>query len=794
MKQLYYILSICIILPLQVFAQQNTCTYQLLLLSPDGKVLPDISLHMHELHRYYKSDSSGVIKIKDLKPGQYHLHVYGEGFRQEAFDLNFYCNKPTDTLIMLPFVHHIEEFTLEESLLKIRENELSLKIELIDADYLRKHGGQTFLNQIDDLPGVNVINTGTGIAKPIIRGFGFNRVAVVDKGIRQEGQQWGWDHGLELDAFDIERAEVIKGPSALIYGSDAVGGVIGIRIPEIPEPGNLQAEALTAWRSVNDLRALSASVRFRTQRWFVRMRITGQDFSDYRIPADSFSYNGYILPVYNNRLKNTAGRERNISATVGYIYNNGYSLLTFSRVEQQAGFFAGAYGLPTHYSMQHDGAYGNIDFPAQNISHTKIIWNNNLNVGNGWLEADLGWQLNNREEISEPAAHGILIPQTNSNIEHAFQLHTLSWNLRYHFGDRKKIAWILGSNGQLQQNRVAGFAYLLPDYEMYQDGIWILGKKSLNEKNHLQFGFRADIAGQNIRKFEQIQYNPQGNPIDTIIQSPDIRRFYFNWSASLGYTREISEQSRIRFNLASSYRLPAVPELAANGIHHGTFRHEQGDSTLKPERGFHADMVYDYHHKKLHISVAPFLYYFDRFIYLNPTGTFSPLPEAGQLYLYTQASTLQGGMEAALDYHFTEDFQGKIWTEAVFTYNFSDGYPLPFVPPAGGGISLEWHPHRGSSWFHHPYLRVFSRFAAPQNLPARNEKPTDGYFVPGLGAGITFQGKYGSVDLTLDVQNLFNSKYFIHVNRYRFLNLPEPGRNISLTALFRLKNKPFSSH
>ena len=767
-------------------AQAKECAYTLWIQTPNGPPRGEVYVHVHETHAYFKADEKGRITLTNFKAGTYHLHIFGEQYKQEAKTVFFRCGMPADTLILQPSIHHIQEFTLEESLLKIRESESTLKIELIDPDYLRKHGGQTFLNQIDDLPGVNVINTGTGIAKPIIRGFGFNRVAVVDKGIRQEGQQWGWDHGLEMDQFDIERAEVIKGPSALIYGSDAVGGVIGIRIPEIPPPNSFSVEALTAYRSVNDLAAQSAGVKTRIGRWLIRARLSQQSFSDYRVPTDSFDYNGYRLAILNRRLKNTAGREQNASATIGYMFKEGFTMLTFSTVNQQAGFFAGAYGLPTAYNLALDGDARNIDFPSQVIRHHKIIWNTNLRLGKGWLEADFGWQWNKRRELSFPSAHGGFFPKEPTTTEHDFQLHTLSWNVRYHFGKPEQIQWIIGSNGQVQDNRVAGFAYLLPNYQAWQQGLWLMGKKSLGKKVQAMAGVRIDAAQQRVSRFEQIRYDISGSAIDTVIQTQGFGKTYVNWSASAGLTYQYSERSLLRWNLASSFRLPTIPELAANGVHHGTFRHEKGDSNLLPERGFHLDMVYDHHRRNWSFSVAPFVYFFVRFIFLQPTGTFSPLPEAGQLYQYTQATTLQTGLEAALDYHFTEDFQGKIWGEYVATYNFDDGYPLPFIPPAAGGVEIEWHPHKLHKHLQHPFIRLFSRMAAPQMFTARNERTTPGYVIAGLSTGITFEGKGWSLDLTAELQNLLNTPYFVHVNRYRLLNIPEPGRNINLTAVFRL--------
>lgn len=763
-----------------VIGQSQSCAPLIQVFDEHHQAVPGAYLFIHENYQQALSDSLGMAKFPSLKPGVYHIHIRSLGFEPEIIDLKHSCPSETLQVALHSSSHHIGEFTVEDEQLKTRLSESTLRIESVDEAYLNTHSGQNFLHQLDDLPGFQVMSAGTHVAKPVIRGFSFNRVAVIDRGIKQEGQQWGWDHGLELDQFDISRAELIRGPTSLAYGSDAVGGVLLLRPPRLPEPNTLEADVLQSFRSVNDLHAQSYALQWRHKtKWIFRFRHSRQDFGDFKVPADSFLYNGFWLPIHEQRLKNTAGQERNFSGTIGYTGDAGYSLVSFSQVHQQIGFFSGAHGIPTANSLSHDGDFRNLDFPYQDVMHRKVLWNSSLKIKESWLEADIGLQHNYRQEVSYPHTHGDFYPPDAGNLEHGFDLKTLSWNLRWRKSGAK---WApkLGASGQIQQNRVSGFSYLIPNFDAWQSGLWAMVTRPLNTRWSFSGGARVDFAGQSVQTFDQVRYNQNDEIVDTLRLLQGFQRNYANWSASLGFVYNPSKQYRWRFNLASSFRLPTVPELGADGVHHGTFRHEQGNPNLLSERGWHLDVAWEAETRNSHWSVTPFFYYFDRFIFLNPTGQFSPLQGAGQLFAYEQAQALQSGLEMSFDTHLGKHWQIKSWLDGVFGYNLTDGYPLPFIPPASGGAEVEFHLEDTKRW-KHPFVRINLRGAAPQYLIARNERQTEGYFLVGAALGTSFEFSGMMVDVQAEVQNLLNQSYMVHMNRYRLLNIPEPGRNLFLT-------------
>lgn len=750
----------------------------------EGNALPGAGVHLHETMQGTVADQHGRYELKGVKPGHYHLHVTFVGYESVHDEIDILHTDIDKNYRMKESALEIKQYVIEESILKTREQESSLKMVMVDKNYLARHSGFTFMHQLAALPGMHVMSTGTGISKPVIRGFSFNRVIVADRGIKQEGQQWGWDHGLEIDAFDVERVEIIRGPASLLYGSDAVGGVIHIRQPEMLPQNSVLASVQSVYRSANHQIGWTAQVRAQLKDVSIGLRYSQQDYGDYVVPADSFTYNNYVLPLLNNRLKNTAGMEQNFSAWVGLSQNWGYSTLTVSRVFQRAGFFSGAHGIPQSYQLQDDGNSRDIDLPYQEIEHWKAIWNQNIRIGRSWLELDMGFQQNLRTEFSYPHNHGQGFVKDSTNTEHRFELQTYAANARYHINSRYAMHWIVGLSAQHQRNRSSGFAYLLPHFDWTQAGTFVYLRKEWGKNLTLNAGARVDFSYQQIHRFDMTIYNIQGEITGIENKTPGFNRLYVNGSGNIGLSWMLDSMHTLRWNIGSSFRVPAITELSANGIHHGTFRHEMGDSTLTQERGVQFDFIADIHRKKWHLSLSPFFYYFHNYIYLKPSGQFSPLPDAGQIYRYSQANVIQTGLELQCDVHLVNRLHLNTGVDFVYALNMDEGYPLPFIPPGSLKLDVEYDLTPKKKWISDTYVKLLAKGVMPQFMPGKNERPTDGYFLLGISAGSAFVWKGLKADIKAEVQNLTNQSYMVHINRYRLLNLPEPGIHAIVSITF----------
>lgn len=748
-----------------------------------GQPLAGATVSLHELHKEMLTDENGQFSFANLKPANYHLHISYVGYSAITEIIQVVSTETARTFQMQPTSIELYEVVVEARQYKTGAKNQTLAVEVLDADFLRKNRKGTFVNSLEDLPGINAINTGVGIAKPVIRGMAFNRVIVNDRGIKQEGQQWGTDHGLEIDMFDPGRVEIIKGPGALLYGSDGLGGVINITPPPLPRDSSISGEFQSIYKSNNHLFGASAMVEGSRQDWLFRARVSAQEFGDYRVPAGDFTYNSYKLTLYNNRLKNTAGKEKSVSVMAGVKKNWGFSTVTLSNFHQNAGLFAGAVGVPRSYQLTPDGNNRNIDLPSQTINHLKIISNTNLLIGKNWMETDIGYQHNYRQENSNPHAHG-KGPQVAGTIAHGLTLQTFSLNSRYFQHDSESHSRIFGIQGEYQVNKRKGFEYLLPDFRSFSLGGFLSEEFSWDDQFTLNGGVRFDYASRNIEKSTEPIYADENTITRYYTRNPEIRKSFYNVSGALGLSYYPSRSFNAKVNLGTSFRVPTAAELSMNGIHHGTFRHELGDSTLTSERGIQADLSLVYQQNQFVVILTPFVSYYHNFIYLAPTQYFSnaldpdAFPEGGQIYQYRQHNAFYTGGELTIEYHPVKAIHLKSSLEYVRNYNLDTRLPLPFTP-APSVFTEVLYQFKGDKI--KPNVGINYKWTTAQNRTDRNERVTPGYHLWGATAGA--QLKLGGFEATLSVtgQNLLDTRYMNHLSRYRLLNLPEQGRNVTIS-------------
>lgn len=772
---------------LLVFFSHNLLHAQIYgrVLLPNGDAAYGAHIYIHELNRVLATNAQGVFVDAGIKPGHYHIHTSFLGYKPE--DLHFEIPLQDSIRIQLQESDlELQKIIVEDFGSKSIINDQSQSVSVIDADDIRKTGGQTLAVALERIPGVQALSTGIGISKPAIRGLGATRISVTENGIKQEGQQWGGDHGLEIDAADVERIEIVKGPSALLYGPDAISGAINIRPGNPPAQNSYQVSTNAKFISVNNLWAQSTALALNKKNLWIKARFSTQDYADYKVPSDTFTYNGYVLPIINKKIKNSAGGERNTSATIGYSFKSGYTSLRFSYYDLKTGMFPGAHGVPQAYSLQDDGMARNIEFPFQRVKHYKILSNSNFQVGKrNWMELDAGVQYNSREEWSNPDNHGFG-PLITSNKELEFRLFTASLNTRFHHEISERLNFVYGLSSQYQQNRIGGYGYLIPNFSTAQMGAFAFGKWTKNNFT-LQAGLRYDIQHTSAEVNKKPFY-VSGNTIAGYLNSAHIDKIFQNTSGSIGFSWIKDKKHNIKVNLGTGFRMPTVPELTANGVHHGAFRHEVGDSSLVPERSFQFDFNYAYNSEKWEMSISPFFSYYLDYIFLDPSSKFSLLPESGLLYIYNQANGIHTGIDFLVDYHIISNLHLATKGQWVYTYNLESGYNFPFIPPATGSVELEYNPNLKSKKVTME-IGLKMRWAAPQVFVARNELSTPGYALLDFRFSTEFRHKHHRMIFQLAGNNLTNTTYFNHINRWRYIGLPEPGINFSVGISYFLHGK-----
>ncbi len=743
--------------------------------------IPGAIVKVHELHRGTNCDLDGNFKIENLKSGNYHIHFTAFGFHSFTLD-TLLDNQDLVLKIQLEeSVNELHEVVIETDPLKINQEESSLILHAVDKEYIQRNTGSTLLNSMDNIEGVAVINQGVGVSKPVIRGLSFNRVAVTDHGIKQEGQQWGADHGLEIDQYNVEKIEILKGPASLMYGSDAMAGVVNIKHSIDVEEGKSEVSISPFYRSVNQTRGITGSVKGREKSIVYKLQGTYSDYNDYKIPADSFTYLGFRLPIEKQLLKNTAGKEQHLNATVGINKKWGYSHLTVSNFYQQVGVFPGATGFARGYSLRQDET-NDIELPSQTIQHFKVISNNSISVGNDWLEVDVGYQRNHRKEFEQPASHGFPV-DLNDSLGTEMILSTFSSNARFHHNIHKKLEAVVGTQFEFKNNEVGGFDFIIPNYSQFQIGFYEINKWKLSKKWVINGGLRIDYGNQQ----SSVTYQPfyyQFQVLDTVQRSPEINNNYLNASGSVGFSYNPNSTYSFKANVGKTFRLPSIAELTSNGAHHGTFRFEKGDENLTAENGYQLDLGFSYEKGDLHFTLSPFVNYFSNFIYLSPSnrfataeidGTLYPYAVGGQLYQYKQNKAIYYGSEFAIHYHLQKHIELGLNGDLVMNENLDTGLPLPFTPAPSLNPSV-FYELDSLKYLQDIYIGLSGRITASQYRVDRNERTTPSSQTLDFSSGFSWGSKH-EFTFRFQIQNVLNTAYYNHLSRYRLLNLPEPGRN-----------------
>ncbi|WP_316814093.1 TonB-dependent receptor [Pedobacter heparinus] len=699
-----------------------------------------------------------------------------------------------DTTLKIKPSYQLKEVVVKDKRLQLRQEEESLNVVTIGSDFIQRNLGGSLMKTLERLPGIKTIGIGSGQSKPLIRGLGFNRVVVVDKGIKHEGQQWGADHGLEIDQFAAAEVELVKGAASFIYGSDAIGGAIEVKPANAPPKNTLGGSIDLVGKSNNNLYGSSVNFFGRKELWFFDSRITYQNYGDYSVPTDTVFVYDYAVRLHNRGLRNTAGRETAFHLTTGYVKEGFRSVIYLSNIYSKSGFFANAHGLEPRRvdTDMHDASERDIRLPSQQVNHFKLINRSNYQIRGHKLEIELGYQQNFRQEFSPYVNHGYMPPvypdylSVSPELEREFDKHVYSINLRDMLAIGKHHL-TTGINAEYQDNSINGWTFLVPSFKQATAGLFVYDKYKINEQVILHAALRYDY-GQ-IRMFKYTdwfdsEFTTGGTTIsERLIRANDLNRSFNSmvWSAGINYKHQ---KFLLKANIGKSFRMPIAKELGANGVNYHYFSYEKGDAALSPEQSYQLDLSLGWNEDRWSVLISPFYNYFPNYIYLNPTANHDFYYGAGnQIFQYAQSKVLRYGGEFQLKYKILKSLSTELLGEYLFAKQISGdkkGYTLPFSPPVSVLFNLTWSTEP-ESLFKDSYFSIDYRLTTKQNNIVPPEKKTPGYELINLQAGTKFNLRKQQLMFSLQVQNLLNSRYLNHNSFYRLIELPEAGRNIILS-------------
>ncbi|MDO6803069.1 TonB-dependent receptor [Wenyingzhuangia sp. 1_MG-2023] len=657
---------------------------------------------------------------------------------------------------------------------------------LVSKTFLEKNRENSLMQTLEKIPGVSTITIGSGQSKPVIRGLGFNRVVVVQNGVKHEAQQWGNDHGLEIDQYGVEEVSIIKGPASLMYGSDAIAGVVDIKQAKTPAKNSFGGEVNLLGESNNDLLGISAGIKSRKEHWFYTGRLTYRDYGDYKVPTDKINYENYIFELHDNNLRNTAGKEADASFSLGYVKNNMATETTFSNVNAKNGFFANAHGLEVRSSsIDYDSDNRDVDLPYHKVNHFKITNNTKINLNKHTLLIDVGFQNNAREEHSEPVPHGYM-PTPEDSQERTFLKNTYSLNVKDDFDINPQNHFVTGINVEHQQNNIGGWGFLIPKYQRTTLGAFAYHQLEINHNLHLMSGLRYDFGLMKTKDyydwFQSTVTNNDGSTSQVYLQrSLDKTLDFSNFSGAIGLSY-IHGKTSYKINFGKSFRMPLANELASDGVNYHMYRYERGNINLQPESSYQVDVEFNHTNQWFQFNISPFVNYFDNYIYLNPTPYYN---DNLQIYEYTQAKVFRFGGEVKAETTLFKKLNLQASAEYVYSRQTSGdkkGFTLPFSPPLSGLFTASYQ-FKDLSIISQPRLTVDYKITATQKEIVPPEEQTEGYQVMNLSwfANLLLVKGNQPVKIKAKINNVFDTKYFNHTSFYRLIDVPEAGRNFSIS-------------
>ncbi|ULQ52593.1 TonB-dependent receptor [Flavihumibacter fluvii] len=617
-------------------------------------------------------------------------------------------------------------------------------------------------NLIDALsskPGVSQLSTGPAISKPVIRGMGYNRVIVLNDGVRQEGQQWGDEHGIEIDEQSVQKVEILKGPASLMYGSDAMAGVINILTNVPVQEGMLKGAIVSNYQSNNKLRALHLNLGGNKNGFNWNAYGSLKAAADYR--------NKYDGPVFNSNFN-----EKNFGGYAGYNGNWGYSHVLVSNFHQMLGVIEGDRNEAGQFIKLLPGGQEGIpdaaDFnsihpqvPMQEVKHFKIASDNNFQFGAHNLTVNLGYQRNQRMEFGNP--------DDLNEKELYFDLNTITYSGIFHWKEKKTWKAAIGVNGLVQNNSNKGLEVLIPEYKMIDAGVFGYLQKTM-DKFTLSGGLRFDNRHINAAAFSE-----NGVP-----KFESLNKDFSNISGSGGISYLVAKSLTFKFNISKGFRAPSIPELASNGAHEGTNRYEYGNKSLQSENSWQIDLGGDYHEDHISMSASLFVNHINNYIYyrkLESVAGGDSLVNGNLAFKFDQQNATLAGFELEIDIHphpldwlhFENTFS---YVRGRFATPIEGNRNIPFIPAAHWVSELRADFLRKEKLVRNLSLRLQldGTFAQGQVFDVyETETKTPGYALLNAGLSADISTKKRTVaTLFLNVMNIGDVAYQQHLSRLKY--------------------------
>lgn len=771
-----------------------------------GQPVPGATVLFPDLRQGAATDSTGRFAFTRLPRGRFLVQVRSLGYATLV--------RPVDTdaaqeltVQLVPAATEIGQVVVTGTSAATEMRRSPVPTTSLDRTQLNQSAATNAIDALARVPGLNQLSTGPGISKPVVRGLGYNRLVTLNNGSKQEGQQWGDEHGIELDENSFDRVEIIKGPGSLLYGSDALAGVLNFLSPDPLPEGRVVATASANYQTNANLQAYSLMTAGNLSGVTWLARGSGKVAADYRNAADG-------------RVFNSAFRELDGNGYLGLNRPWGFAHVVLSSFNQRLGIPEGdrdsLSGRFTRAVVLADsGATGGrpvtdaelrgygIYTPSQRINHQRLGLDNNFILGQSRLTVQVNYQQSRRREFGEaasPAQPGLHL-----------QLRTVDYAVRWFLAERNGWQPVVGLSGMRQWNANRGTEFLIPAYRLLDGGAFVTLHRAVG---------RLDLSGGARYDVRQLQADalfldaagipvPAGDPTAEQ-QFAALDRSFRNATAAFGAALNLTDQLTLKANAARGFRAPNIAELTSNGAHEGTNRYELGGPALRSESSLQLDAGISYVTDHLSVTVDGFRNRIQRYIFPRrvPTaaGQDSLTAEGERVFAYAQGDARLFGGEATLDLHphpldwlhFESSF--SLVRAEQLRAPAADQRWLPFTP----ADRLQSQVRGQFAQAGHHVANLYARLGVEYNLPQRRvfsaygtETPTPAYLLvnAGVGADVVDRRRRTRCSLHVALTNVFDVTYQSHLSRLKYAapnyatgrsGIFNPGRNLSIRLVVPL--------
>ena len=735
---------------------QKTCSIRF-----DGQITSDIALSYQvtlDDSITTVSDDSGFFSFSNLCPGVYTVSAQVGALDQTwpfvILDHDTTIRLPIDDNMLLTPLYVLGSFSGPNTLLKKRT---------LKTDDILKSGGSNLSDLASNITGVSSLKTGNTIGKPIVGGMVGRRVVIYNNGVRLEGQDWGSEHGPEVDAQDVNEITVIKGPGSLRYASDALGGLVLVESPELlVKPG---IEAGIGLHGMSNGRAGSSSAYLSGR--FAKIPLS------YRFQGTLKRSGNTHTPQYV--LNNTGALERNFSARLGYTGKRWRVEALHSLFTSKVGIFSGAHignltdlrnAFEAEQPFDSTGFDYVIERPYQDIIHelSKVTFQYRINDAHQ-LELQYSRQYNSRLEYDKD------VPLNDSLA--ALNLPDFSLEITTHIAEMlwshqmgKRLSGSFGLTGKHQGNTHA-YRSFIPNFHNQSVGaFWI--------ERYVKNRFAIESAIRYDHHFLTVYQRDESNNI------VETDHPFSGLSGSLGGLYNVSKSFRINAAISSGWRMPWVNELYSSGLHHGVAALEYGDNTMQIERSIGFNLSPEYETEKLWLSMDVYGQLLHNYIYLQPAEEPTlTIQGAFPTFYFQQTDAWSGGIDLTARIKITPQLEAQGTASAVRIQDRNSAEYLPGTPSDRFSLAVTYSGKvKRIDWSISPrFDHVAKQWRVLQ--AADFVPPPNAYNLLSATATMKFPFKSRVITTVFRVENILNTSYRDYLNRFRYYAL-DLGRNYSL--------------